>query len=246
MICYVDLEHRKALQDPCTAREHAAYCADIRRKLEATSLVECTVRRYEEITQRWLDSTDVQALILSGNVTDWVEYSESELRELHHIIRDASLPILGLCGGLQLIGLAHHVPLGPMRVLRAGEKDPNADYASGYLKEWGFKQVRVLQADPVFDGLQAPVFLEAHYWELKEVPSGFELLASTDACRIQAIKQIGKPIYGTQFHPEAYIESPADRHNWLVRLVYPEGYVQKQPDGRQLLENFFRVVGVAG
>jgi GMP synthase-like glutamine amidotransferase len=246
MICYVDLEHREALRDPHSRAEHEAYCAEIKRKLERTSHVECIVRRYEEIRRDWLAANPVQALILSGNVTDWAEYGELELRELHHIIRDASLPILGLCGGLQLIGLAHGAPLGPMRLLNEGEKDPNADYAAGYLKEWGFKPVRVLQADPIFENLAAPVFLEAHYWELKEVPSGFELLATTDACRIQAIRQIGKPVYGTQFHPEAYIESPVDYRNWLLNLVYPAGYTKQQLDGRQLLEDFFRVVGVVG
>jgi GMP synthase (glutamine-hydrolysing) len=244
MICYIDIEHRNALRDPRTRTEHEAHCADIKRKLEDTSGVECIVRRYQRITQEWLDRTGAQALILSGNVTDWMEYSEAELRELRLIIREAALPILGLCGGLQLIGLAHGASLGPMRLLDEGEKDPNADYAAGYLKEWGFEPVRVLKADPTFDDLEEPVFLEAHYWELKDVPSGFELLASTDTCRVQAIRQIGRPVYGTQFHPEAYIESPLDSGNWLINLVYPGGYAKKQPDGRTFLTNYFRVAGV--
>lgn len=68
--------------------------------------------------------------------------------------------------------------------------------------------------------------------------------SSTDVCRIQAIKRIGRPVYGTQFHPEAYIVDPADRRSWLVDLVYPDGHATKRPDGRGLLINFFRTAGV--
>jgi len=105
--------------------------------------------------------------------------------------------------------------------------------------------VRVLKADPLFDGLgEKPAFLAAHYWEVKEVPPGFELLASSDACLIQAIKQVGRLVYGTQFHPEAYTEGQAHRRSWLVNLVYPEGYTEEQTDGRKLLINFFREAGI--
>ncbi len=85
--------------------------------------------------------------------------------------------------------------------------------------------VRVVREDPLFEGLnREPVFFEAHYWELKEVPAGFENLASTDECRIQAIKLQDKPVYGTQFHPELY----DNEHS----------------DGRTLIANFLRVAGI--
>ena len=85
--------------------------------------------------------------------------------------------------------------------------------------------VRVIQPDLLFEGLwREPVFWQSHYWEMKEIPPGFELLASTDECPIQAIRQAGKPVYGTQFHPEQYTE--------------------EYPDGRKLLANFFRIAGI--
>ncbi|MGD2145564.1 MAG: gamma-glutamyl-gamma-aminobutyrate hydrolase family protein [Anaerolineae bacterium] len=246
MICYVDMEHERALLEPHEKVAHEAHCADIKRKLEDTSQVECVVRPYSRVTQGWLDALAVQAVVLSGNVTDWAEYSEAELRGVVGVVRQAALPVLGLCGGLQLLAIAHGAPMGPMRRLEADEEDPDDDYAPGYYKEWGFRPVRIVKPDPLFDGLAAPVFLEAHYFEVQELPRDFELLASTDVCRIQAMKQIGKPIYGAQFHPEAYIVSPLDRNGWLVNLVYPEGYTARQPDGRTLLRNFFRLAGVLG
>jgi GMP synthase-like glutamine amidotransferase len=246
MICYVDMEHPSALRGPHRRSEHAAYCDKIRRKLEDTSQVRCVVRPYQAVTKAWLESTAVRALVLGGNATDWGEYSQAELQELEEIIRGAELPILGLCGGLQLIGMAHGVPVEPMRPLRTGEADPEDGYAAGFFKEWGFTPVSVIEADPLFEGLTAPVFLEAHFCELREVPHGFSLLASTDTCRIQAIKRIGKPVYGTQFHPEAYIVGVDDAGGWLLNLVYPDGCRTNQPDGRTLLTNFFRLAGIQG
>lgn len=245
MICYVDIEHEKALQSAEERAVHQAHCADVKRRLEETSGDVCVVQRYERVTRQWLSKLEVKALVISGNVTDWAEYDEAALAEMYRIIRNADLPILGICGGLQLIAMAYGVPIGPMRQLKEGEDDPYPDFAPGYFKEWGFIPVRILKPDPLFDGLgEKPAFLTAHYWEVKEVPPGFELLASSDACRIQAIRWTGKLVYGTQFHPEVYTEREAGRRSPLVNLVYPEGYTEEQTDGRTLLVNFFRVAGV--
>ena len=85
--------------------------------------------------------------------------------------------------------------------------------------------VRVINRAPLFKDLpREPVFLEAHYLEAKELPPGFENLASTDECRIQAIKCQDKPVYDTQFHPELY----DNEHS----------------DGRTLIANFLRVAGI--
>ena len=43
----------------------------------------------------------------------------------------------------------------------------------------------------------------AHYCEVKKLPPGFELLASSGHCRIAAVRHRDRPLYGTQFHPEA-------------------------------------------
>jgi GMP synthase (glutamine-hydrolysing) len=175
-----------------------------------------------------------------------VKYDEADLLRMYRIIRDSQLPILGICGGLQLIAMAHGAALGPMRRLQEGEADPNPGFACGYFKEWGFVPMRIQKPDPLFECLgQAPVFLEAHYWDVKGMPPGFELLASSDACRIQAIRRTGQLVYGTQFHPEAYIAGEEDFQNWLVNLVYPEGHTEPHPDGRGLLANFFTLAGVA-
>jgi GMP synthase (glutamine-hydrolysing) len=93
------------------------------------------------------------------------------------------------------------------------------------MKEWGFARVDVLHADPLFESLDdRPVFLQAHWWGMRDVPPGFTLLASNDVCRVQAIKHDSRLLYGVQFHPEAYSE--------------------EHQDGKVLLKNFFRLAGV--
>ena len=136
-----------------------------------------------------------------------------------------------------------------MRPLGEHESDVGAEFGDGYLKEWGYTAVDVLDdQDPVFDGLtergRSPVFLEAHYCEAKSVPEGFDLVASTSVSRIQALRRSGAMVYATQFHPEAYIVERGDGDNCLIRHVYPEGYAGRQPDGRRFLVNFFRAAGV--
>ena len=247
MICYVDMEHEKAFQGAEKWAVHQVRRTDVKRRLEETSGDICLKRQYRRVTRRWLSESKIRALVISGNATDWTEYNEEDLLEMYRIIRSAELPILGLCGGCQLIAMAHGAPLGLMRRLKEREKDSYEDFAPGYFKEWGFVPVHVLRSDPLFDGLgEEPVFLAAHYWEVKEVPPGFELLASSDACQIQVIKQVGKFVYGTQFHPEAYTEAQADRRSWLINRVYPEDYTREQAAGRRLLANFFRMAGILG
>ncbi len=85
--------------------------------------------------------------------------------------------------------------------------------------------VHVLRPDPIFKGLGTdPLLFESHYWEIKAAPEGFDLLASTENVRVQAIRHRQHLIYGTQFHPEV---SSADC-----------------PAGFTLLQNFFSLAGL--
>ncbi len=98
-------------------------------------------------------------------------------------------------------------------------------YQVGMKEEHGFMPVRILQPHPLFAGVgEWPVIYESHYWEVKSLPDGFQLLAEGEACRVQTVVHERLPLFGTQFHPEAY----DDEHQ----------------DGRRIIENFFRIAGV--
>jgi GMP synthase-like glutamine amidotransferase len=246
MIAYVDMEHERALRTSEQRASHRAFVEGVHGRLAAIAGTPCRVRRYTEASEAWLREIDARALVIGGNVTNWPHYSGDSLAPMFGIIREAAIPILGLCGGHQLIALAHGGPEA-INPLRAGDPAPDAIYGPDSFREWGFTPVRILRPDPLFDGLpETPVFLEAHYLEVAGPPPGFDALASTGDCRVQVMKRADRPVYGAQFHPEGYIDGPGDALAWLVGYVYHDGYDRRQPDGRRLLSNFFRLAGLLG
>jgi GMP synthase (glutamine-hydrolysing) len=82
--------------------------------------------------------------------------------------------------------------------------------------------VNVCQPHPLFAGLPAqPIVYQAHYWEVKDVPTGFQVLAESELCPVQAMAHQERPIFSTQFHPEEYDTD--------------------HPNGRKILQNFFQL-----
>lgn len=224
MIWYVDIEHEKALADPARApgfdevrNYRARVCGEAAR-------MPCEPILYQQVSSALAEEKDVRAIVISGNTTDWEEYDFATFQPLFDIVMGGSMPVIGLCGGHQLIGLMYKSECGPLRRLKPGEPDV-ADWAPGWFKEVGYLPVQVVKDDPLFAGLGVePVFFESHYWEIKDIPPKFELLASTKDCQIQVMKHQQYPIYGTQFHPE--VNSIEFR------------------DGQSLLKNFFRINGI--
>lgn len=245
MISFVSIEHDSWLEDPETRNAHLSYCMDVKLKVEAMTGRPCLVQRYGDVTHQRLQELGITALLISGNAVGFEEYGDGAFSEMYRIIRQAEWPILGFCGGHQLIAMAHGAAVAPMRRLRPGEPDVTTLSGPGYLKEWGFMPVDVVEGDPIFDGLGAsPVFLQVHYCEVKEFPPGYRILASSPDCPFQAMRRCDRPVYGVQFHPEGYTEGPHDQRSPVVNLVYPEGCPEARPDGRDLLANFFRIAGI--
>ena len=245
MILFVNIEHESWWSDPERRTGVLAYHLDLKYKFEDISGLPCLLLRYGMLDQERIRSMGVRAIIISGNATDWPEYEENSFDVLFDIVRAAEFPILGICGGHQVIGMAHGAGEKPMRKLRPGEADPTDLSAPGYFKEVGFMPIQVLKDDPIFAGIDGnPNLMALHYKEVDRLPEGFEVLASSAECPFQVIKQFDKPVYGFQLHPEAYCEYPDDMRAGLVSLVYPQGHGQARPYGRTILENFFRIAGI--
>lgn len=116
--------------------------------------------------------------------------SKPETRELFQpemtLVKESSIPILGICYGHQIIGSAFG---SPMRDL--GQMHRRYD------------QVTVVKKHPLFEGLPLNlVVAESHRQELVRVPDEFEHLAKSATSRVEAMVHRTKPIYGVQFHPE--------------------------------------------
>jgi len=194
---------------------------NIKARLEEASGEPCLIVPYQEISMAVVEELAPRAIAMSGfgghfqsRKVEWF-YGANEV--LHH----AEVPILCFCGSHQLLGFCYNHDLHklkqlrdqPMRKLKRHEHwprrpggDPKYDL-SGYFVADGFMPIRRVKADPLFAGLPKTVIMRcSHYCEVKTLPKGLELLAASDHCPIEAMRHKHKPIYGTQFHPEAYAE----------------------------------------
>jgi len=101
-------------------------------------------------------------------------------------IYKTSLPILGICYGLQV--LAHQL----------GGKVAPADK-----HEYGRATLKVLKEDKIFKGLpkEFQVWM-SHADKVVELPEGFETLAVSDNAPHAAVADLNRNYYGVQFHPE--------------------------------------------
>jgi GMP synthase-like glutamine amidotransferase len=224
MIWYVDIEHPNALTDAIRAPDFAMVRNQRAQICAEAAGAPCEPVLYQQVSWELAHQRHIQAIAISGNTTEWVDYDFKTFEPLKQLIQSGQFVVIGFCGGHQLIGLLYDAPCDAIRMLNPGEADPGG-FAHGWFKEVGFMPVHVVKPDPIFDGLGAdPVLFESHYWEIKELPKGFDLLASTENVRIQAIRHQQHLIYGTQFHPEVSSDDCQD------------GFV--------LLQNFFRLAGL--
>jgi GMP synthase (glutamine-hydrolysing) len=219
MLIYIDLEHPSIRSDPAWGQKRLQQ----KLRFEALSGCPCLLLRYELALAGWVERLQPAAVLLSGMMTEWESYESGWLDGILGLIRRWEGPMIGFCGGHQLIARAYGAEVGPMRALAGEETEARPDFGAGLFKEDGFLPVRVVAEDALFAGLPDEIIVrEEHYWEVKELPPGFVQLAQSVSCRIQAMRHEHRPIYGAQFHPERY----DDAH----------------PHGRQVLVNFLRLV----
>jgi GMP synthase-like glutamine amidotransferase len=204
-IVYVDLEHGRIVQDPVAGASHRTRLDTARTRLEAAAGETCDIIRFEEVTLDRIRSLTPSAMVISGSTADWSEYDIAGLAGLIDTIRAAPMPILGICGGHQLIGRAHGTTWGPIGRVREGDFDPDPRFAPGMHKQRGFHQIDVDGCNPLFRKLgEVPVVFQSHYWHLTSIPAGFIACASSIDSPIQAIMRLDRPVFGVQFHPERF------------------------------------------
>jgi GMP synthase (glutamine-hydrolysing) len=169
--------------------------------------LEILIEPFHQVSLERIQSLGPSHIILSGQSHPWDMYTPESLAGVFAVIKQASQPILGLCGGHQQIALAYGARVGLM-----GRLEPGEGY-TGAKRERGF-----LPVTNTGEGLFADLPAEITVWhnhcdEVKEVPEGFRVTASNETCRIQAMQQNGRRLFGIQFHPELFNdEYPQGRH----------------------------------
>ena len=225
MIIFVDNEHVSGYEQKWGQFLMAAR-TKIKYRLEDITGDTCLLVRYQHITPQLLKETNARAVFISGNSADPSVYDEKDKEGLRQIFRDQALPIFGFCGGFQLMGQTLGAPLELIGPLDPGEEDPFPESVyAGWKKEHGYDTVQIVKQHPILEGLgEEPIVRHAHSLELKSVPAGFQVYASTPLTHVQMIIHDTLPIAGAQFHPEYY----TDEH----------------PAGRIMIENFCKYAGL--
>jgi len=177
--------------------------------------LEILTEPFHSVTLERVRSLRPSHIILSGQSHPWEQYSRESLAGVFDVIKHASQPILGVCGGHQQIALAHGAEVGLM-----GRLEPGEGY-NGAKRERGFLPVENT-GDGLFKGLATEITVwHNHCDEVKELPNGFRQTATNETCGIQAMQEKGRRVYGVQFHPELF----DDDH----------------PEGRHIVENFLKL-----
>ena len=174
--------------------------------------LEILIEPFHSVSLERVRSLKPSHIILSGQSHPWEMYTPESLAGVFSVIKQASQPILGLCGGHQQIALAYGAKVGLMERVEPGEG------YEGAKRERGFLPVRNT-GEGLFKDLPSEIVVwHNHCDEVKEVPDGFRVTASNETCPIQAMQQKGRRLYGIQFHAELFNED--------------------HPEGRKVVENF--------
>ena len=132
-----------------------------------------------------LVDAQVDGLVLSGGAPR-VGLAD-ELGTCGQFIDQVKAPIVGICAGHQF--LARHF---------GGAAAPGGS-------EFGATQL-ILNPSPgtgIFEGVpKESTVWESHHDEVSIVPKDFDVLASSEKCRVQAMKHRSRALFGLQFHPE--------------------------------------------
>ena len=208
-------------EDDAVVGERAAILA--KAGLEEAELAQHRVERFPLPD---LDLGDFAGVLLGGGPFNSSDEDKSELQlrveaDIARVVTDAverDVPLLGLCYGIGALTST----LGGVVDRTYGEPVGVVDVA---LTAEG-------RQDPLFDGI--PTVMRAfvgHKEACRELPPGATLLATGEACPVQAFR-VGPRAYATQFHPDLDPRGMAERI-----LIYREaGYFA--PEETEELSSF--------
>lgn len=190
-------------------------------------------------------SFNPHAIVLSGTLRDFDFYNGEILEGFGQFIRQTKTPVLGICGGHQLVGLSFGARIQTLDHKEQHERRVDRP------NEYQYRFIRITDPDdPIFQGIYDPKsgiwqdytkearilrVWQNHGLQIDRVPEGFKLLATAYLCRTQMMvkRAEGQLIYTVQFHLEKSFE---DWHKNPTRWEHPN----ESRDGRIIFENFLR------
>jgi GMP synthase-like glutamine amidotransferase len=186
------------------------------------------------------------AIVLSGTLRDFDYYNPEILSSFSDFIRVTTVPVLGICGGHQMVGLSFGARVMTLDSQEQSQRRDNR------VVEYQYRLIRIVEPeDPIFADINNPQsgvwqdytkegrilrVWQNHGLQLDSIPAGFALLATSYLCRNQMMvkRSGGQLIYTVQFHLEKSFE---DWNKSRTRWEHPN----ESRDGRILFENFLRL-----
>jgi GMP synthase (glutamine-hydrolysing) len=166
--------------------------------------VYCEVWPFNQAPEERVKGFAPKGIILSGGPAS---VTKSDSPRAPEYLYELGLPLLGICYGQQTM------------VQQLGGKVEGSDH-----QEFGRAYVKVQKPCAIFEGVWSPGASEqvwmSHGDRVTKLPSGFEVVGTSEGAPYAAVADDKRHFYGVQFHPE----------------------VMHTPHGTQLLKNFTHLV----
>ncbi len=193
----------------------------LKRRVEKACSCKVFAYHYKKLTVNLLEKIDPEAIIISGQNTPWSFYKKEDIFFLQDIIKNFEKPILGICGGHQLIGMTFGANIDYVfsQPQKKSLKQKNKKSYKKCKRLKGLVSTEIVNSDEILDSLEPKNrYFAYHCEELKTLPDDFIVILKNKISPYYLIKHKTKKIYGTQFHPEYY------------------------KSGFKILKNFFKIV----
>ena len=148
-----------------------------------------------DVTDEWVKAYaadgNLKGVILSGS---HASVYEDETDKAPQAVFELGVPVLGICYGMQTMA-----------------QQLGGKVEAGKTREFGSAQIRARGHTALFDGIADHTTADGHgildVWmshgdKVIEMPTGFKLMASNDACPIAGMADEARKFYAVQFHPE--------------------------------------------
>lgn len=150
--------------------------------------VYCEIHPYD-VSSEFIKDYAPKGIILSGGPNS---VYEEDTPSAPDVVFTLGVPVFGICYGMQTIA-----------------NQLGGKVESSGKREFGYAEINNLQS-PLFAGLHDGVndageYLQvwmSHGDKVTQLPSGFEVIATTASCPIAAMANSERQIYAVQFHPE--------------------------------------------
>ena len=173
----------------------------------------CKTVPYNRIEKDYQLGEDIGAVVISGSEARITRPEDkAKFDGVTQLIQTCKVPLLGICFGHQLLCSAFDAK-------PAALTQPVLDR---------FEQVQIIQTGDILSRFRKGETVPLAEWHNDYVlknsleVAGFNLLADSSSCEVEAVKHKSKLFFGVQFHPE--------------RITIGN---ETHPEGHKILDNFY-------